>query len=438
MSLYQLGLIEAAAAIGQGHLNAADYLESCIARTLAVSSSVKPFAYFDAPAVRAAKASPGPLAGLPVGFKDIMATQGMPTEMGSAAFEGHVPAQSAWVVDALQGAGALVFGKTVTTEFAWRHPGKTHNPWGLAHTPGGSSSGSAAAVACGCVPAALGTQTVGSVIRPAAYCGVVGYKPSFGTTPRTGIHAFSFSLDHVGVFARSVADAAWLASFITGRDGLDFWGTPEPAPAWPLAQAGAAPRIALLRSTRWQHVSPEQRQLVESTAQRLEACGASVTPIELPPSFEALWACVDTLVDAEGGAAHAVLAGAVPQHISAVSLALVERGRKVLAADYLAARQLQQALIRAFAVWLAPFDVALMAPTLGEAPVGLANTGDASLCALASLVGAPAITLPAGVSGNQLPLGIQLVGQWGNDSGLLETAAWVERQLPYRPGFPLA
>ncbi|MGY8904364.1 MAG: amidase [Burkholderiales bacterium] len=437
MPLYQLGLIEATTSIAQGRLSAADYLESCIARTLAVAPSVKPFAYFDASAVRAAKASPGPLAGMPIGFKDIMATRGIPTEMGSAAFEGHVPAQSAWVVDALQGAGALVFGKTVTTEFAWRHPGKTHNPWSLAHTPGGSSSGSAAAVACGCVPAALGTQTVGSVLRPAAYCGVVGYKPSFGITPRTGIHAFSPSLDHVGVFARCVADAAWLASFMTGRDGIDFWGTPAPTPAWPLAQSGPAPRIALLRSTVWQRISPEQQQLVESTAQRLVACGASVTSVELPPSLEALWACVDTLVDVEGGASNAALADAMPQRISPVSLALVERGRKVLAADYFAARQLQQALIRAFAAWLAPFDVALMAPALGEAPVGLANTGDASLCALASLVGAPAIALPAGISGNQLPLGIQLVGRWGNDRGLLEAAIWVEQQLAYRSGFPL-
>ncbi len=416
-------------------------MESCIARTLAVEPAVGAFAWFDAQAVRAAAAStttgpPGALAGMPIGIKDIIATRGVPTENGSAAFKGHVPDRSAWVVDTLADTGALMFGKTVTTEFAWRHPGKTRNPWNLAHTPGGSSSGSAAAVACGCVPAALGTQTFGSIIRPAAYCGVVGYKPSFGVTPRTGVYPLAPSLDHIGVFARGVADAAFVASILTGRDGVDFANTLPPLPAWPLMTPKARPHIALLRTSAWSRLDLVQQELIEATAQHLQSGGALVTPIELPPAFENAWKIAQTICDAEGAVTNAKLAQEKPPRISSHTLALVERGLALSASAYIEAREAQRTLIREFAALMAPFDAALTAPALGEAPAGLDNTGDALFCIPFSLVGAPAISLPASQSKNKLPLGIQLLGRWGEDRRLLEAALWVEAQLARARQFP--
>ncbi len=438
--LYRLGLVDALAAIASGGLSARDYLESCIARTLATEPVVGAFAWFDADAARTSAAGLAPggvLSAMPIGFKDIIATRGIPTEMGSAAFVGHVPDHSAWVVDALAAAAALMFGKTVTTEFAWRHPGRTRNPWNPAHTPGGSSSGSAAAVAVGSVPAALGTQTLGSVLRPAAFCGVVGYKPSFGVIPRTGVYPLAASLDHIGVFTRSVGDAALLVAVLTGRDGIDFLNTPAPAPAWPLNEPTRAPRIALLRTAMWDRAGAAQRALVESVAGRLEADGATVVPLELPAEFDALWTIAKTLCDAEGGAVAAALAHEQPLRVSVPTIELAARGAALTAADYLHAKGAQQALIRAFAILMAPFDAALTAPALGEAPPGLADTGDAAFCTPASLLGAPAIALPAGVGMHGLPLGVQLLARWGDDRRLLETAAWVERRLGWSAPFPM-
>jgi len=434
---WRLGLVDALSAIESGRLSATDYLESCIARTLATEPAVGAFAWFDADAVRRAAVVPGgALAGMPIAYKDIIETRGVPTEMGSAAFVGHVPERSAWVVGALGDASALLFGKTVTTEFAWRHPGRTRNPWNLDHTPGGSSSGSAAAVALGDVPAALGTQTFGSVLRPAAFCGVVGYKPSHGAIPRTGVYAVAGSLDHVGTFTRSVADAALLTSVLFGRDGIDFAYTPKHPAAWPLGALARAPRVALLRTAAWSRASEEQRALVESVAERLAAAGATVTSLELPAPFDTLWSIAQTICDAEGAVVNAKLAHEQPPRVSRPTIDLVARGEALSASQYLRAKEAQQTLIRHFASLMAPFDVALTAAALGEAPAGLADTGDAVFCTPFSLMGSPAIALPAGTSGHGLPLGVQLVSTWGDDRRLLETAAWVERTLDWRQGFP--
>src|SRR3954451_13208939 len=199
-----------------------DYAASCLERTRAAEPKLRAFEYLPVDTVR----RPGPLSGIPVAIKDIIATSDMPTTNGSAIYRHHVPAADAWVVERLRSLGATIFGKTVSTEFAWRHPGPTTNPWNRRHTPGGSSSGSAAAVAAGIVPLALGTQTLGSVIRPAAFNGVVGFKPSFGAIPRFGVHPLSPSLDHVGFFARRIDDVALALSLLAGVSDRDLHGRP--------------------------------------------------------------------------------------------------------------------------------------------------------------------------------------------------------------------
>jgi amidase len=442
VKLFQHGLIEARAAIAAGEFSAGEYLESCIARTLSVEHALNAFVYFNPQQVRRQLAaqqgreSTGPLAGMPIGIKDIIATAGIPTEMGSAAFKGHIPNTSAWVVARLEGAGSLMFGKTATTEFAWRQPAATRNPWKLGHTPGGSSSGSAAAVAAGCVPAALGTQTFGSVIRPAAYCGVVGYKPSFGATPRTGVYPLSPSLDHIGAFARSVGDAALLAAEITGADGIDFLDFAPPTPCWPVAVRASPPRIALVRTEIWNRTALQQQQAVEHTATLLESLGAEVHTLELPASFAQIWDVAKTICDAEGTLVNTHFADETPPRVSVPILELVARGQKISAGAYLKAKSSQQALIREFAKIMAPFDALLTAPALDVAPSGLENTGDAVFCIPFTLLGVPAITLPVSVSNAGLPLGIQLAGCRGDDRRLLEAALWIERALSKPIDFP--
>ena len=439
MQACQRGLIEALAEIAAGRLSTQELVRSCLARSAAVEPVVGAFAHFDEAGVLAALAAgpTGPLAGVPVGVKDIIATAGVPTEMGSAAFRGHVPEASAWVVDALRRNGAIVFGKTVTTEFAWRHPGKTRNPWNPDHSPGGSSSGSAASVACGSVPAALGTQTLGSVLRPAAFCGVVGFKPSFGTIPRTGVYPFAQSLDHLGVFTRNVSDAAFLANLLFGQDGIDFPGFAAPLPAWPLAARQRPPRVALVHTRAWDQVSIEQQAVVESSARQLQAAGAEVCVQVLPPAFDNLWQMAQTIADAEGAFVNQQVAGDKPLLVSEPTRALVERGRAIGALSYLQARAGQATLSRLFDTFMSGFDALLTAPALGEAPQGIANTGDAVMCTPFTFVGAPAVALPAARSVHGLPLGIQLVGRWSQDNALMNVALWVEQQLGYRPGFPL-
>jgi amidase len=358
--------------------------------------------------------------------------------MGSAAYQGHVPDQSAFVIKALAAAGATMFGKTVTTEFAWRHPGPTRNPWNLDHSPGGSSSGSAAAVAYGAVPGALGTQTLGSVLRPAAFCGVVGYKPSYSAIPRTGVYPVSASLDHVGVFARSVTDAALLASVLFGNDGVDFKGQDLLSPTWPLHESTRPARVALLRMGVWDRVSEEQRRVVEAVADRLAAEGTTIVPLDLPPAFDAMWQTAAMICDVEGSKVNAALAAETPPRISRATLDLVARGQRISETNYLRAKRNQRALIEAFAAIVAPFDAILTAPALDEAPGGLDDTGDAVYCTPASLLGAPAIAIPAGRSARGLPLGVQLVGAWGRDPALLEAAVRVERVIDWRPGFPMS
>jgi Asp-tRNA(Asn)/Glu-tRNA(Gln) amidotransferase A subunit family amidase len=382
---------------------------------------------------------PGPLSGIPVGIKDIIATTDMVTTNGSAVYKDHVPAADAWVVERLRNLGATIFGKTVSTEFAWRHPGPTTNPWNPRHTPGGSSSGSAAAVAAGLVPLALGTQTLGSVVRPAAFNGVVGFKPSFGAIPRSGVHPLSPSLDHVGFFARRVDDVAYALSLLMGSSDSDPHG--RPGPTFEVSvdhglQTLAAPRLAVVRFAKWDKAEIEARALFDASLARLRDAGAIVEELQLPELDRTNWDAVNTILTSEGAEIFADLIARFPDRTSDKLKNLVELGQAHSATSYLAAKSLQAKLRSDFTTRMAGFDAVLTLPAFGEAPEGLGYTGDAEYCAPWTLLGVPALSLPAGFGKNHLPLGLQVVGAYRQDLHLLRVAKWVEAVLAFSPGLP--
>ena len=273
------------------------------------------------------KEAVGPLHGIPVGIKDIIETQGIPTAMGSPIFDGYVPARSAALVQRAEAAGAFVLGKTVTTEFAYFTPGKTRNPWNAAHTPGGSSSGSAAAVAMGFLPGAVGTQTNGSMIRPAAFCGVVGYKPTAGLISLAGVHPFSPSLDQPGVFARSVPDAALLAAVLAATaDDEPATGTETKVIPSEVAPMVRALRLAAVRSPVWHLADPHAQEHFLEMVARLRAAGAQVEEQELPPAFESAHAVHRTIMYAEGARVFAELQRRDRNRLSPRLNALIDEG----------------------------------------------------------------------------------------------------------------
>jgi len=306
MDLYSLGLLDTLRAYREGRATVQDYVASCSQRITALEPRIQAWEWFDASrAMAEAEERAGgilgdlPLFGIPVGVKDIIATRGIPTRYGSRIFASNVPVTSAWIVRRLEALGGLVMGKTVTTEFAFRQPGKTRNPWNTAFSPGGSSSGSAAAVAAGFVPIAIGTQTLGSVIRPAAFCGVVGYKPTFGAISRTGIHPFSATLDTVGVFARSVADAAWFGACLMGpdlRDEVTQTRGPEKILRVPLEPLATAPRLAVVRTPKWHLASEAQKANFDASLQKLAEAGAPIREVHLPKLFDDAWETVMTIL----------------------------------------------------------------------------------------------------------------------------------------------
>jgi Asp-tRNA(Asn)/Glu-tRNA(Gln) amidotransferase A subunit family amidase len=382
---------------------------------------------------------PGPLSGIPVAIKDIIATSDMPTTNGSPIYRDHVPAADAWVVERLRNLGATIFGKTVSTEFAWRHPGPTVNPWNLMHTPGGSSSGSAAAVAAGIVPLALGTQTLGSVIRPAAFNGVVGLKPSFGAIPRIGVHHLSPSLDHVGLFARRVDDVAFALSLLAGSSDRDPHGRPIPAFEVCVEQGlepKQKPRLAIVRFAKWSRAEAEQQNVFETAVAKLRDAGASLEELELAELDRDNWTAVNTILTSEAALIFDGLVERFPDRTSDKLKSLVDTGKAHGAHSYLAAKALQGKLRDALSVQISGFDAVLTLPAFGEAPHGLGYTGDAEYCAPWTLLGVPAMSLPAGFGEKGLPLGLQIVGAYRQDYHLLRVTKWIEGVLSFSPGLP--
>ncbi|MDR5806164.1 amidase [Caballeronia sp. LZ001] len=371
-----------------------------------------------------------PLAGVPIGVKDLADTHDMPTSYGSAIYSGHRPAHDARIVASIRALGGIVFGKTATTEFAWRGPAATVNPWNRAHTPGGSSSGSAAAVAAGIVPLAIGTQTVGSVIRPAAYCGVVGYKPTYRKIATEGVHPLAASLDHIGFFARSAEDVAVAhALFVDAAPE-----TLADKASWRAYFDGGnrAPRLGVVRTPFWdQLIAPHQRASFEASLQRLREGGARIVELDYGADLQQMREATLTILAIEAHRAIGDAAARKPELISEHMRALLAEGAAMSLTRYQDALLLQAGLRVRSQQLLEGCDALVTLPSSGAAPEGLGDTGDARFCAPWSLMGAPAVTVPSGWTDAGLPLGLQLVGGYDDDLKLLRIAAWVEGMLGF-------
>jgi Asp-tRNA(Asn)/Glu-tRNA(Gln) amidotransferase A subunit family amidase len=411
---------QAARAIRDGRLAAADLAEACLARIAERDPTVRAMAFVDSALVRAAvpHARTGPLHGLPIGVKDVLDTADMPTEYGSPIWRGYRPRADAAAVAWARAAGGVVIGKTVTTEFAVRTPGPTTHPHDPRRTPGGSSSGSAAGVAAGFFPLAFGTQTAGSIIRPAAFCGVVGYKPSFAMLPRLGMKLMAESLDTVGVMARSVADCALFAGAVARHD----LGDPDLRP-------DRAPRIGVCRSPTWDHAAPETQALLARLPGSLSRAGAVVEDRELPEAFSAIVGAHPIVQNAEGAQS---LGWELAQHRSAISATLLQLLERGLATDGIAleaARTTLRDRRAAFSSAMEELDILLTPAAPGEAPLGLGSTGNAVFNFIWTSLHVPCVTVPAGVGSEGLPLGIQIVGRNGDDHATLAWAQWVASAL---------
>jgi Asp-tRNA(Asn)/Glu-tRNA(Gln) amidotransferase A subunit family amidase len=425
-------LVEVAAALREGRVSSHVYTEQLLARIRERDPAIDAWVTLDearalrlaveCDARRASGADLGPLHGVPVGMKDIVATADLPTEMGSPIFKGHRPERDAVLVERLRHAGGFVLGKTVTTEFAFMQPGKTRNPWRATHTPGGSSSGSAAAVAAGCVPLALGTQTNGSVIRPAAFCGVVGFKPSFGLLPYAGTLQFSETLDQPGTFTRTVADAALAAAALGESEALD----PE------VRGLDRAPRLGVLAQFPWNQTDPAMARHLDATLDRLRADGAVVEVIDLPGPFAEARAVHRTIMFHEAARLLRPHLEARRNLLSATLVDALVEGAAIPADAYRAAHAKRAALIERAHDLFEPWDAILSPPAPGAAPASLATTGDPSFCTLWTLLGAPAITVPSGLSAEGLPFGLQIACDVRGDDRLLRLARWCEAALRFR------
>jgi Asp-tRNA(Asn)/Glu-tRNA(Gln) amidotransferase A subunit family amidase len=438
-NLFQLGVLEILERFKTGSCTPAAYLAELHNRIRVLEPEIRAFTYL--PEVIEPGAFDGTLAlsGIPVGIKDIIDTAGLPTRYGSRAYENHVPEQDAWVVNRLKEIGASVFGKTATTEFAWRSPARTVNPWNYDHTPGGSSSGSAAAVAAGFVPLAIGTQTLGSVIRPAAFCSVVGFKPSFGSISRTGVHPLAGSLDHVGFFARNVNDVALALSLTSQSDPRD--PASSPLTSFNLDVANGLdplgpPRLLIMHTRFWGRVQPAQRGLLEAIANKFVAAGATVETREWPENLEQVWVLAHTILSYEAALIHSDLVARAPDRTSDHLKELVANGQRTSEGIYSSAREQQELLRHSISDVFTGIDVVLSVPAFGEAPSGLSDTGDAAFCTPWTFLGLPAITLPVGFGPAGLPLGIQLTGAHREDFKLVRIARWCERVIGYERRWP--
>jgi amidase len=419
------GIVES---IASGTTSCEAVARACLERIADREPEVQAWQYLDAEQVIArARALDrngrrGPLFGVPFALKDIIDTCDMPTEYGSPIYKGHRPAADAACAALSRKAGAVLMGKTVTTEFANRYAGKTRNPFDSARTPGGSSSGSAAAVGDCHVALAIGTQTTGSTIRPASYCGAFGYRPTYGDLRCTGVKEAAGSLDTLGLIARSIEDIALYRDVLMGTE-------PQPLPAAP-----GAPRIGFCRTPIWPKLEPYTQQLLEAAAGRLARSGAKVVDVTLPANFE-------RLEDAQRWIAAFEFARnftwEIENHWERISEQLrngrIRDGLSCTPERYLEARNLAERCRAMLADAFGDCDVLLAASALGEATIGLSQTGSAAPCAIWTTVHAPSVTVPVFKGPNGLPVGAQLIARRNDDRRLFAAAQWIDRQLTANP-----
>jgi Asp-tRNA(Asn)/Glu-tRNA(Gln) amidotransferase A subunit family amidase len=411
---------EAAEAIARGRLTSERLVSACLERIAKREETVGAWEYLDSSqaleaAARCDSTPPiGPLHGVPVGIKDIIDTADQPTCYGSRIYRGYRPTVDAECVKRLKAAGAIILGKTVTTEFAVFQPGKTTNPHNRLHTPGGSSSGSAAAVADHQVMAALGTQTAGSVIRPASFCGVVGYKPSYARFPFDGVMLSSTTLDTLGTFTRTIDDAALVGSVLSGV----VFKRPD-------SRAIAAPRIGLIRTPWWKEADPDMRSALETGAESLAKAGAVMKDITIP-SFDHIGDAHARIMYREIAASRQYEYEHHRDELSPRLREIIERGRALALSQLQAAIGIARRARYEMASVFATCDVVLTPAAVGSAPVGLAVTGDPLFNRAWTLLGAPCLTYPGNISANGLPLGLQVVGAVDDDDRLLAIGKWMQ------------
>lgn len=438
MDLAELGAARLARMIDRGETTSAELIEACLAR-IEARQEVAAWTHLDPDhareqarerdRARAAGAPCGPLHGVPVGIKDIFDTQDYPTENGTVLDAGRQPVRDCTAVSRLRAAGAVVMGKTVTTELAVYSPGKTRNPYDIERTPGGSSSGSAAAVAAEMVPLAIGSQTNGSVIRPASFCGVVGFKPTHGRISRAGALKLSRHLDHVGVFARNLEDAALIGECLMAYD-----------PADPDTRATAVPRLrdvtvqdppiepkfAFVKTPVWDRADAATRDAFEELKDFL---GGQCDEVTLPPEFDAAVGDLRTIMYADLAQNLAGYMRRGKDRISDILRGMIEEGETIRAVDYNDSVD----RIAPLNAWLdglcEDYDALLTPATIGEAPMGLEATGDPIFCSIWSYLGVPAVSAPLMEGEAGMPLGVQLVAPRGDDARLLRTARWLARHV---------
>jgi amidase len=419
-----LPLSTLAARIAEGALTATALVEACLARIDAREDTVKAWVHIDRAGALAAaadcdKSAPkGPLHGIPVGIKDVIETADMPTTYGSPIYQGHRPAADAACVARLRAAGAIVLGKTVTTQFAHRTPGKTANPWNPAHTPGGSSSGSAAAVADRMVPLALGTQTAGSVIRPAAFCGIVGFKPSFGWTPFTGVKNLAASVDTLGYYVRCLDDLPRAHAALGGGALDDSGAVPETPPA-----------LALCRTPAWDMAEAPGRKILEETAERLAVAGAPLRELQLDAPFAAVFDAHTTVMEYEMVRYLAAERRDHWEQISPPTQDYIAAGEKCTEESYAAACAVLETARTRLSELLDDAEIVIAPSAPGEAPEGLGWTGNADFNRMWTSLHVPCLHLPVGKGPQGLPLGVTLIARVGEEAKLVAAGRWAARAL---------
>lgn len=438
-----LSIVHAAEQLRAGQLSPVDLVRSCLQRIDHLEPRLHAWVTVDHDgALTAARQCEdeirsgqyrGSLHGIPVALKDIFYTKGLKTTAGSPIYANFVPDYDATVVQKLREAGAIILGKAQTTEFAALKPSPTHNPWDLEHTPGGSSSGSAAAVAAAMCPAALGSQTYGSTIRPAAYCGCVGLKPTYGRVSACGVFALSWNLDHVGLFTRTVRDAAILLFALAGDDPHDPACSSLPVPDYRSASFHPLPpRIGLVRDFFLEKATPATRQHVETAAEQFARAGATIEEVRLPESFVGEPEAHFKMLYAEAAVSHAERYAQHKDQYSPQMQDLIEQGRRISTAEYVALRRHQQRFRHDMENLCQSVDVLLTPSTPAPAPKGLGSTGDPSFNGPASFSGHPSLNLPSGLSADGLPFGLQLMSAAFREDKLIAAGQWCETVLDFQ------